>query len=191
MPELNYVVPTVGQGDTTEEPLIPVALTAIKNLLNGGLDSENLGTNSVENDNIADGAVTYNNIDLPGLLADGSSNVGAIASSGTDLGISVTIPTDGFYLLFMHGTIKTASAVSTASIRITCTVKKNGNPNGFIYDDIGNTVSGTPYQPYIFNVTPGFYTAGDVLTCVGSATQSGFTVIANQVFLYVQQFSGA
>lgn len=42
MPELNYVVPTVGQSDSTEEPLIPIALSAVKTLLNGGLDEDNI-----------------------------------------------------------------------------------------------------------------------------------------------------
>jgi hypothetical protein len=42
MGEINYTVPTVGQDDSTEEPLIPAALTAIKTLLNGNIDEENI-----------------------------------------------------------------------------------------------------------------------------------------------------
>lgn len=42
MTQLTYTVPTVGNLDTTEEPLIATALTAIKNAVNGNLDTDNL-----------------------------------------------------------------------------------------------------------------------------------------------------
>lgn len=46
MTQLSYTVPTVGQSDTTEEPLIPTALTAIKTAINGNLDSGNIKSNA-------------------------------------------------------------------------------------------------------------------------------------------------
>lgn len=42
MTQLTYSIPTVGQSDSTEEPLIPTALSAIKTTVNGNLDHDNL-----------------------------------------------------------------------------------------------------------------------------------------------------
>lgn len=75
---VSLTLPTVGQPNSTEDPKINSALTALQNVINGNLDTANIANNGVGTAEIADLAVTA------AKLAAGSSSrlLGALNSNG-------------------------------------------------------------------------------------------------------------
>lgn len=110
-----YTIPTVGAPHSTEDPKVRTALSDLKTLLNGNLDSENLADGAITADKIADALA-----EQLGILTSTTNGRGydAVATeesttstSYTDLStagpsVSIDVPANGFVYVYAEADIK-------------------------------------------------------------------------------------
>lgn len=107
---VSLTLPSVGQLNSTEDPKINSALTALQNVINGNLDTANIATNGVGTAEIADTSVT-----IPKLAAGtGSRLLGFLNAdpAGLVLGNAVTKLMNSTLALTATHTRTTAVAVA-------------------------------------------------------------------------------
>lgn len=117
MTDLNFTLPTVGQSDTTEEPLVRTALSQIKTTVNGNLDGDNLLPNTITSREIGPNSVTTDDI-VPGTPGQKYGYGGGLStlSTWTDIpSMDSTISTSGLYIVALNGIIGNVASTSSGS----------------------------------------------------------------------------
>lgn len=126
MGHVNPIMPVVGQPHASEDPKIRNALIALRNVINGNIDQDNLADGAVTSDKLAGAlakALGVNNTTVDGRgHAAVATSQSTSSSSFTDLAtvgpqVSIDVPSDGFVLLYAEVTM-TPSANGSAIVGI-------------------------------------------------------------------------
>lgn len=114
MAQINPSIPALNEPNATADPKVRNALIAIRNEINGRLDSDNWVAGSIEEDNFSDELAKLLGINNGTVLgrdyAAVATSEGTTSSSYTDLAtvgpsVTVTVPTNGFVMAYAEVTM--------------------------------------------------------------------------------------
>lgn len=169
MTDLNFTTPTVGQQDSTEEPLIVTALNQIKSTVNGNLDKDNIDSNAgILRSQLASGPIfSADDFDLVSPAAYTSSGVlgSTLNAWSHDFGVpSIPISNTGYYFVGFNGClVNVAGSAGTVKLGLRVMRDRAGvlvNVTGnqlFTMNNVANlSIPMSAYAIYLLN-------SGDIL----------------------------